>query len=200
MKKLIIKNLEHCYEQNKIYKSITYNFSVEPTRPIAIIGKSGSGKTSLLNLITGFTTIQAGSILYNGQDISNDQVTKRPISYLMQNHMLFNHLNLMDNMILGNSKASHNILKIATHLEIADLLSSYPNQISTGQRQRACLIQVILQQRPIVLLDEPFAGLDYYMKCKCIELIKQYCNNYLIITTHDLDDITLLDATPYYLQ
>ena len=198
MKKIIIQNLQHLYNKENTKYQYVYNHSVEHQIPTAVIGKSGSGKTTLLNLIAGFLTAQSGFIQYNDLYLNDLPIKNRPISYLMQNHILFDHLTVLQNILLGNKKQKLTLaIQLATNLGISGILHLHPNTISRGQKQRACLIQILLQERPIVLLDEPFAGLDYDSKITCIQQIIKHCKCYLIFTTHDTKDLNLLNAIPY---
>jgi thiamine transport system ATP-binding protein len=141
--------------------------AVFPAQTItAITGPSGSGKTTLLNLIAGFELPESGSVHILGQNMTDLPPSRRPASFLFQEHNLFSHMSVRDNVGLGISPSlkitpdsETKILSSLARVGMADKLKRLPEQLSGGERQRAALARVLVQDRPILLLDEPFASL-----------------------------------------
>ncbi len=141
---------------------LRYDMQIETGEIVAIQGISGVGKTTLLNLIGGYLQADSGAIKWNQKSINNLAVEQRPVSMLFQDHNLFEHISVLDNLSLGftTSAPIDAITNAARHLSVNQQLEKKPATLSGGQRQRIALIRTLLRPEPIVLLDEPFAELD----------------------------------------
>ena len=133
----------------------------------ALIGASGAGKSTLLSLIAGFETPDRGAILVDNQDIGSLAPAQRPVTMMFQEHNLFAHLSLYDNIALGChpglnlTPADHETINQALEAtQLGDISRRRPAEVSGGERQRAALARCLCQKRPLLLLDEPFANLD----------------------------------------
>ncbi len=187
---------------NDTSKPISMNFelSVNKGEKLAIVGASGNGKTTLLNLIAGFLFADSGQIILAGDDHSRSKPHKRPVSILFQDHNLFNHLSVFDNIALGikpNLKLSpqdtSRVTNIAKQVGLADMIDKLPNQLSGGQQQRVALARCYLRDTPILLLDEPFSALDKPLRQEMLALLNQLCEDKqltLLIVTHQLEEIS----------
>jgi len=190
---LNILNLQYQYKNAKnIY---TYNLEVKEKEIVAILGQSGSGKSTLLDLIAGFITPSNGNILFNQKELLNLSVEKRPMSILFQNHNLFEHLNVQKNLLLGLKKAQNKDIQkvqdILKEVGLEDFEYSLASELSGGQAQRVALARVLLREEPILLLDEPFTGLDEETKLIMLDLVKKITLEYklqTIMVTHDISD------------
>ncbi|BAP58747.1 thiamine ABC transporter ATP-binding protein [Candidatus Tachikawaea gelatinosa] len=175
-----------------------FSFTAKKGEKIIVIGPSGSGKTTLLNLISGFFQPIQGKIFINNYDYTKIYSNQRPVSMLFQENNLFMHLTVYENIGLAlNSRLKLNdlekkkIKKIAEKMKIIDLMQFFPYQLSGGQQQRVALSRCLLQKRPVLLLDEPFSSLDFFLRQEIIKLIDTICNEYnitLLNITHHLDD------------
>jgi thiamine transport system ATP-binding protein len=190
---LNIKNLQYQYKDAE--NLFTYNLDVKPQEIIAILGQSGSGKSTLLDLIAGFIEPKNGAILLNQKDLLNLSVEQRPMSILFQNHNLFEHLNVQKNILLGLGKVQNkDIKKVQNILEevgLKDFEYTLVSKLSGGQQQRVSLARVLLRKEPILLLDEPFTGLDEDTKLIMLDLVKKITIEYklqTIMVTHDMQD------------
>ncbi|HBN22174.1 MAG TPA: thiamine ABC transporter ATP-binding protein [Holosporales bacterium] len=189
---LHLKDLHFSHDQNE--KELTYSFSFSDAQPIAARGESGAGKTTLLDLIAGFLKPRGGEIF-----VANKEAEKKPLmplSYLRQDAPLFDHLSVQKNAAFSRAP-SKEISRMAEALGISDLLQKKAGDLSGGQRQRVLLAQTLLQKRSLILLDEPFKGLDQNNKAKAIKVIKKVADvegNFLIFTTHDPRDVQALGA------
>jgi thiamine transport system ATP-binding protein len=144
----------------------------------AITGPSGSGKTTLLNLIAGFETPESGSVHILGKSMKGLPPSQRPVSFLFQEHNLFSHLSVRDNVALGISPSlkitldgEAQIQKSLARVGMEDKLKRLPEELSGGERQRAALARVLVQNRPILLLDEPFASLGPSLRQEMTKLV-----------------------------
>ncbi|RWH16475.1 ATP-binding cassette domain-containing protein, partial [Mesorhizobium sp.] len=150
------------------YGEASFRFDVEfaAGRITAIMGPSGSGKSTLLNLVAGFESPNAGKVLIGGIDVDNAPPSARPVSMVFQENNLFAHLSVEANVGLGRSPS----LKLTAddHRAVAEALGRVglagkekrlPRELSGGERQRVALARVLIRDRPVLLLDEPFASL-----------------------------------------
>lgn len=204
---LKIKDLQYKYKNSTIKEEYTYNLEVQESEIVAILGQSGSGKSTLLDLIAGFIDPTRGSILLNQKELLTLSVEKRHMSILFQNHNLFEHLNVQKNILLGLGKTKkddvkrvHDILKEVGLEEFEYTLSS---QLSGGQQQRVALARVLLRNEPILLLDEPFSGLDEQTKIVMLDLVKYITQEHklhTIMVTHDMQDCKRIASRIYRMK
>ncbi len=204
---LTIDNLHYEY-----HDSIPYNFtmSVNAGEIVAILGQSGSGKSTLLDLIAGFISAKSGSITLEELDLTTLSVEQRPLTILFQNHNLFEHLSVQKNILLGISKtlkSSHNdIAKVKTILKEVGLEKhehKLASSLSGGQQQRVALARALIRQKPILLLDEPFTGLDMQTRVQMLELVKNISlekNLHTIMVTHEQQDCDLIADRVYRVE
>jgi thiamine transport system ATP-binding protein len=165
---------------------------------LALLGPSGSGKSTLLSLIAGFEWPDAGRIAWDGRDITRAAVTDRPVSILFQDGNLFPHLTVFENVALGLRPDLR--LSQADRARVEDSLaqvglSGYgprrPGALSGGQQARVALARMLLRDRPLALLDEPFAALDPGLKTEMLALVRELCATRgltLVMACHDLRD------------
>ena len=180
------------------YLTISTNISLEPDKIYAVVGPSGAGKSTFLNLISGFASISSGSIIWNGQEISNLPPAKRSVSILFQDNNLFPHLSVWRNLALAVthwpkiSRDNEEKLKaVMSEVGILGLEKRKPSQLSGGQQSRVALARVLLQKNKILLLDEPFSALGPSLKDQMLELIKKIAKNkklLVLMVTHEPAD------------
>jgi len=166
----------------------------------AIIGPSGAGKSTLLAAIAGFLAPAAGRILWQGAEITGLPPGKRPVSVLFQDNNLFPHLTIEQNLGLAidprlrlRDADRARIAQMLDRIGIGGLGARKPAALSGGQQSRAALGRVLLADRPLVLLDEPFAalgpGLRQEMLAMASEALRQAGRTTLLVT-HDPGDAT----------
>ncbi len=169
----------------------------------AVIGPSGFGKTTLLNLISGIYTPQQGSVAVNGKKVNEMADSKRRtfrlrhIGFIFQDFKLLDYLKVKDNILLpfriNKSQTLNNSIRkrakeIASLLNIEDKLNKYPNKLSQGERQRVAICRALLNDPSIILADEPTGNLDPDNKQKIMRVLFDYVNDRgssLITVTHD---------------
>lgn len=155
-----------------------FDLTVEAGDFLAVIGPSGSGKTTLLNLIAGFEAPLGGSIRIGGQDVGSRPPGERPVTMVFQEHNLFAHLDVFTNVGLGISPAmklsSSDRDRLANALDrvgLAGFEKRLPGQLSGGERQRVALARALVRDRPVLLLDEPFAALGPALRHEMLDLV-----------------------------
>ncbi|HIP60312.1 MAG TPA: ATP-binding cassette domain-containing protein [Campylobacterales bacterium] len=204
---LTIDNVHYEYHDSELYD---FSMSVGEGEIVAILGQSGSGKSTLLDLIAGFMRGKSGTIALDGAELITLSVEARPLTILFQNHNLFEHLSVQKNILLGISKtfkSSHeDIEKVKTILKEVGLEKfehKLASSLSGGQQQRVALARALIRQKPILLLDEPFTGLDMQTRVHMLELVKKIStekNLHTIMVTHEQQDCDLIADRVYRVE
>lgn len=174
----------------------------------ALIGPSGAGKSTFLSAIAGFLMPSAGQILWGAVDITDLPPADRPVSILFQDNNLFPHLTITQNVGLGLRKglrldtaAQAQVAKILDSVGLADLADRKPAALSGGQQSRAALARVLLADRPVVLLDEPFAALGPGLKNEMLDLVKARLadlgRNVIMVTHNPADARRIADQVAF---
>ncbi len=175
-----------------------YHGKVHAGEVASILGESGSGKSTLLDLIAGFIAPDRGSITLDGTPLCPLPPERRPVTILFQNHNLFEHLTVRQNLIIGlhgsirgNRDATHKANAILAELGIIAYADRMVTALSGGQQQRVALGRALLRERPILLLDEPFAGLDPDTRTDVLRLVRTLTTRralHTVMVTHEPHD------------
>lgn len=211
MKILEAKGLVKYYGKDEnLVKAVDHSsFSVEKGEFVAVVGTSGSGKTTILNLVGGLDYPDTGEVIIDGQDISKmkpDELTifrRRKIGFIFQNYNLVTVLNVNKNIVLpvkldGNKVDETYIRKITSMLGIESKLKSYPNQLSGGQQQRVAIARALAAKPAIILADEPTGNLDSKTSQEVMGLLKMTSREFhqtVIMITHNEEIAQLADRT-----
>ena len=203
---IIFKNVNFSYNQkSKVLDNI--NFSIKGGTSVALVGQSGAGKSSIINLISRFYDPSSGHILINDEEISKvDIVSLRSnIALVSQDTIIYNQ-SFMDNIRIGKLEATEReIIKAAKGAEIHDFISASPlgyntvlaengNNLSGGQKQRISIARAILKDAPILLLDEATSSLDSETENQITKTLSNISKNKTSITiTHTLSNIVNVD-------
>ena len=189
-----------------VEEKFEFNFSIKKGEVVTIEGTSGIGKSTLINLISGFLVPERGEILWLNKRIDNLQPNERPTSTIFQNNNLFEHLSCFDNVCLGvssnlkiSSREKENINSLFSELGITKIMERMPNEISGGQEARVSIIRALMTKKPILLLDEPVSSLDQETREETLKIIKKTSKKYnltLVFVSHHRDDRRLLNARP----
>jgi molybdate transport system ATP-binding protein len=137
-------------------------------RCLAVVGPSGSGKTTLLDVIAG---VERGRVAIDGEEIGGLPLHRRSVGYVMQEAPLFPHLTVRGNLAYGPTATG--IEAVARSLGIAHLLDRMPRHLSGGERRRAALARALAGRPRLLLLDEPFAGLDEESRRDAMSLLRR---------------------------
>jgi molybdate transport system ATP-binding protein len=164
----------------------------------ALLGPSGSGKTTTLDLIAGLLQPDAGSIRLGDQVLADRKAgvflppEQRGIGYVFQDHLLFPHLTIRDNLLFGHGRRSSRAMvfdHVVKMLEIADLLARFPSTLSGGQRQRVALGRALLRGPELLLMDEPLASLDKALTDRILIYLERALHEWripVLLVSHDL--------------
>ena len=182
--------------------SLQVDFEIEKGKKIALLGPSGGGKSTLLSAIAGFKTPDSGRIFFENTDITSTPPAKRPIALLFQNHNLFPHLSVRNNIALGitttlklSLKEIETIDKALLRVGLDGLGNKMPSELSGGQQQRVALARCLIRKQPILCLDEPFAALGPALKKEMLDLVQEIAettNATLLMVTHQPDDASYI--------
>jgi thiamine transport system ATP-binding protein len=205
---LTVENITYQYKNaDDLY---TYNLEVQPSEVVAILGQSGSGKSTLLDIVAGFIEPSEGSIKLDAQELLGQSVEKRPITILFQNHNLFEHLTVQKNILLGVNKTLKDSIEevekvqdILKEVGLEEHEHKLASELSGGQQQRVALARVLMRREPILLLDEPFSGLDDATRIEMLELVQKITKEHklhTIMVTHDTDDCDRIANHIYEMQ
>ena len=177
------------------------NFSISKNERLAIVGKSGSGKTSLLMLMAGLEKPSLGSIKFQNQELttySEDQLTdfrKKNIGIVFQSFYLIPSYTALENVALSleinfQKNALVQAEEILTDLGLKDRLQHFPNQLSGGEQQRVAIARAIINKPELILADEPTGNLDEENSQIIADLLFNVSQKYkksLCLVTHDLE-------------
>lgn len=183
------------------------NLTVQPGEFVSILGPSGAGKSTILQILIGASRPDAGSMLFDGELL----VPKRDrFAFMPQHDALMPWRRIIDNTTVGLEVAG--LGRKAARVEVAPLFAEFglagfehhfPAQLSGGMRQRAALLRTVVQQRPMLLLDEPFGALDALTRAQMQRWLAAMWTRYrwtVLLITHDVREAVLLSDRIYVLS
>jgi sulfate/thiosulfate transport system ATP-binding protein len=171
---------------------------IESGQLTAVLGPSGGGKSTLLRIIAGLETADSGTVLIDGQDVTNIAARDRGIGFVFQHYAAFTHMTVWDNVAFGlkvaktpkpKIKGRVNDLLNLVHLD--GLANRYPSELSGGQRQRMALARALAVEPGLLLLDEPFGALDVKVRQELREWLRRLhdeVHTTTIFVTHDQEE------------
>ncbi|RTR07191.1 ATP-binding cassette domain-containing protein [Halomonas nitroreducens] len=178
-----------------------FTLRLAPGECLAVEGPSGSGKSTLLGLLAGFLEPGGGRLTWRGSDLLALPPWERGITTVFQDHNLFDHLPVWINVGLGlapDMKLSRaqraKIIAGLAEVGLEGLQDRLPGELSGGQRQRVALLRALLRGSPLLLLDEPFTGLDDITRQGLWALVRRQKAEgvAVLLVSHDRDDIEAL--------
>lgn len=186
-----VKDVSYSYEDHEILHKIS--FSLDEGERCTLIGKSGIGKTTVLKLISGICPCQDGTITLKGRTVNTKE---HHMGYIPQHYGLIPWYNVKKNIVLPrklkNGKKNvnlHQLHGLCRELRIDNILNKYPNHLSGGQQQRVAIARALYQEPDVLLMDEPFASLDYMHREEARKIFLDIWEKHQITTmmvTHDL--------------
>lgn len=186
---MIIKNINFKYDDNEIYKN--FNIELKKGKINCIIGKSGCGKTTLLNYISQKCCLENKKIAFVFQ---NDNLIPWENVYV--------NLKIIAKQYFVKDKIEKEVDKVLNAIGLREFKNSYPNELSGGMRQRINFARALMGNPDIILMDEPFKSLDIKNKYEMIDLVMELRNKNsvtIILVTHSLDEIIKLADIVYLL-
>jgi thiamine transport system ATP-binding protein len=207
---LHVDEVTYAYRHDGQTETYRYTLEAKAGEVVGILGASGSGKSTLLDLIAGFLPPQSGSIRLGGNPIDTLPPEKRPVTILFQHHNLFEHLTAEQNLLIGlhgntrgTSEEHAHARAVLDELGIADQADKVVTQLSGGQQQRVALGRALLRDRPILLLDEPFTGLDPATRADVLHLVRTLTTErklHTLMVTHDRSDCDAIADRVYHMK
>jgi sulfate transport system ATP-binding protein len=178
------------------------DLEIEAGQLVALLGPSGSGKTTLLRIIAGLEFPDAGSIRFDGTDITQASAGERRVGFVFQHYALFRHMTVFENIAFGlrvrprssrppDEKIRAKVRELLHLIQLENQASRYPSQLSGGQRQRVALARALAVEPSVLLLDEPFGALDAKVRLELRRWLRQLHDEVHITSvfvTHDQEE------------
>jgi sulfate transport system ATP-binding protein len=175
---------------------------------LALLGPSGSDKTTLLRLIAGLETITSGSLLFDVMDAAEFTIQQRRVGFVFQNYALFRHMTVHDNIAYGlivrprrlrppPDDIGRRVNALLYVVQLSGLGGRYPSQLSGGQQQRVAFARTLAIEPRVLLLDEPFGALDAQVRKElrsCLHEIHERTKVTTIFVTHDQAEAMEIEA------
>lgn len=174
------------------------SFAIEKGHLIGLLGPSGGGKTSILRMLAGLESPDAGDILFHGQRVNDLPPQERGIGFVFQNYALFKHMTVYDNIAFGlkikkqsKEQIRNRVMELVELTGLKGFEHRYPHQLSGGQRQRVAFARALAPQPQLLLLDEPFAAIDAKIRQELRSWLRDLIERVgitSIFVTHDQDE------------
>lgn len=193
-----LKKVDKIYPMGEIKLKALDNasFEIEKGELVVILGQSGSGKSTCLNIVGGMDTVTSGSVIIEGKDITKFKekqlinFRRNDIGFVFQFYNLVQNLTALENIELGTQVCKNplNAKEALKKVGLRDRMDSFPSQMSGGQQQRVSIARAIAKKPKILLCDEPTGALDYQTGKQVLELLEETCRKdkiTTIIITHN---------------
>lgn len=172
------------------------NLNIQEGEYYVVLGLSGAGKSLLLECIAGMQSPGHGQIFLEGVDITNEKIQNRNVGYVFQDHAVFPHLNVFNNIAYAIKKKfskeiiKQKVMEAADLVSIGHLLNRQPNTLSGGESQRVALARTLIRNPKCLLLDEPFASLDVQLRDDLRALLRKLnrMGRTIVHVTHDYEE------------
>jgi iron(III) transport system ATP-binding protein len=199
---LQLSNIFHTYDEKKILHDVS--FEVGAGEILCLLGPSGCGKTTCLRLAAGLEDLQAGSIAVGGEILANGEINvpveDRQMGFVLQDFALFPHMNVLGNVTFGlaglpSDQQERVAQEQLTAVGLWDRCRAFPHQLSGGEQQRVALARALAPGPSVMLMDEPFSGLDVLTRRAVREVTRRLLKERdvpTLMVTHDPDEAMLI--------
>lgn len=193
------QDLCKAYAGSRALNGLSFAFD-DSVKVLAFVGPSGGGKSTLLRLLGGLETADAGLLRVDGRQIPGDgdgrRLWRRGLGFLFQSYNLFPHLSAVENIVLPlvqahawtRERARQRAEEIMERFGLLDHLGKRPAQLSGGQQQRIALARAMAHHPALLILDEPTSALDPEMKAEVLDLLEELCHGgqRIVLSTHEM--------------
>lgn len=180
------------------------DFTIEEGKFVVIVGASGAGKTTVLNMLGGMDQPTRGKILVDGENIAafnENQLTeyrRNDIGFVFQFYNLVMNLTALENVELATQISQKPLVPqdILERVGLADRANNFPSQLSGGEQQRVAIARAIAKNPKLLLCDEPTGALDYQTGKAILQLLREMCDDYhmtVVVITHNLEIAKMAD-------
>ena len=195
-----LKNLSKAYGKTTVVEHL--NLSVGEGEILCLLGASGCGKTTTLQMIGGFLEPDEGNVIIDGEDVTDLPPERRPVSTVFQSYALFPHKTVLQNVVYGlkfngypRREAKERGMEYLHIVGLADYAGARIQELSGGQQQRVALARALVVNPKVVLLDEPLSNLDAKLRVKLREELRELQRSLgmtMIFVTHDQEEAMVL--------
>ena len=197
---LNLKDINKSYGSTKVLENI--NLAVKNNEFFTILGSSGSGKSTIIRMIGGFTNPSSGEIIFENKIINDEPIFKRPFNTVFQDYALFPNMNVFNNVGFGlkikninKNTIKEKVLEVLSIVGLESLSNRMPQELSGGQQQRVALARAIICEPKVILLDEPLGALDAELRKQMqlfLKKIQKKIKITFIFITHDQEEAIFL--------
>ncbi len=190
-----LNNISHSYGEKQVLNNL--DLTIESNQLVCLLGGSGCGKTTILRLIAGLETPNAGKIIIENKVVSTNSIVIPPqdrnIGFVFQDLALWPHFTVYKNIAFGlterkEKNVNEKVFEMLDFFDLREHSEKYPHQLSGGQKQLVAISRALVLKPKILLMDEPLANLDVKLKRKILDYIKnlkKIFNLTIIYVTHD---------------
>jgi sulfate transport system ATP-binding protein len=191
-----VRNIAKSFRGHRVVDDVS--FAVRPGELVGLLGPSGGGKSTILRIIAGLETADAGEVWIDGRRVDHVHARKRQIGFVFQHYALFRHMTVGDNIAFGldvqgiaRDRVGERVRELLALMGLGGLDERYPSQLSGGQRQRVALARALAPAPKLLLLDEPFGAVDAKVRDELRRWLRKLhdeVHTTSIFVTHDQDE------------
>lgn len=199
-----LENVSKRFKNENVLKGISYSF--ESGKIYSIVGRNGSGKSVLLKIIAGLYLQDKGNVLFDNKNYNMINEIPDNLGIVIEQPSFINDLTGLENLKLlasiRNVATERDIVESLEIVNLKDDMNKKYSKYSLGMRQKLSIAQAIMEHQKVILLDEPFNGIDRQSVVAIKEYLKRVKNEdkLIIITTHIMDDVTDLSDVMLYIE
>ncbi|WP_412051820.1 MULTISPECIES: ABC transporter ATP-binding protein [unclassified Hoeflea] len=196
--RLAFEDIHHAYGEQQTLHGVT--LAAEPGEVLCLLGPSGSGKTTLLRIAAGIERMSRGRLFLNDREIAGPEINlppeRRGIGLMFQDFALFPHLTILDNVRFGltalsSADAKREAMAALDRVGMVHYADNYPHALSGGEQQRVALARALAPRPAVLLMDEPFSGLDSRLKdsvrAETLAILRE-ARATAVVVTHDAEE------------